>query len=85
MHVFYGQLEADSKLDDRLHALEVRLEHFETQRDQADRTQADQLKRSETRLGKRLTSVENSFHQELQLLKQENHKGGCWFLAVISE
>ncbi|XP_026199698.1 protein FAM81B [Anabas testudineus] len=72
-------VEAESRLADRLHALEARLEHSETQRDQADQTQADQLKRSETRLSKRMTSVENSFHQELQLLKQEYHKG---FLSV---
>lgn len=70
------QLEAASKLADRLCALEARVEQFETQLDQADRSQADRLKRSETKLSKRVTSVESSLHQELQLLKQEYHKGG---------
>ena len=70
------QLEAESRLADRLRALEARVEQFETQRDQADHRRADQLKRSETKLGKRMSSMENSLHQELQLLKQEYHKGG---------
>lgn len=70
------QLEVESRLSDRLCALEARVEQFETQRDQVNRRQADQLKRSEAKLGKRMSSVENSLHQELQLLKQEYHKGG---------
>ncbi|XP_070689537.1 protein FAM81B [Pempheris klunzingeri] len=72
-------LEAASRSADRLRALEARVERFDTRWDQADRSQADQLKRSETRLSKRLTSVESRLHQELQLLKQEYHKG---FLSV---
>ncbi|XP_044051201.1 protein FAM81B isoform X2 [Siniperca chuatsi] len=72
-------LESTSRLADRLRALVARVEQFETQRDQANRSQADQLKRSETKLSKRMTSMESSLHQELQLLKQENHKG---FLSV---
>ncbi|KAK2837417.1 hypothetical protein Q5P01_014629 [Channa striata] len=72
-------VEAESRLADRLHVLEVQLGHFETQRDQAERGQADQLKSTETRVSKRMTSVENNLHQELQLLKQEYHKG---FLSV---
>ncbi|XP_070761261.1 protein FAM81B [Enoplosus armatus] len=72
-------LEAASRSADRLCALVVRVEQFETQREQADRSRADQLKRSETKLGERMTSVETSLHQELQLLKQEYHKG---FLSV---
>ena len=70
------QFEAESRLAVRLRALEARVEQFEAQQDQADLCQADQLKRSETKLGKRITSVESSLHQELQLLKQEYHKGG---------
>ncbi|GAA6221027.1 protein FAM81B isoform X1 [Lates japonicus] len=71
--------EAESRLAEQLRALEACVEQFETQRDQAGQSQADQLKRSETKLSKRMTSVENSLHQELQLLKQEYHKG---FLSV---
>ncbi|XP_070821077.1 protein FAM81B [Chaetodon trifascialis] len=71
--------EAASRLADRLRALEARVAQLETQQHQADRSQADQLKRSETKLGKRMTSVESGLHQELQLLKQEYHKG---FLSV---
>ncbi|XP_022608255.1 protein FAM81B [Seriola dumerili] len=72
-------LEAESGLAKRLRTLEARVEQFETQRDQADQSQANQLKRSETKLSKRLTSLENSLQQKLQLLKQEYHKG---FLSV---
>ncbi|XP_053181537.1 protein FAM81B [Scomber japonicus] len=75
-------LQAESRLVERLHALEARVERFETQLDKTDHhqaDQADQLKRSETKLGKRISSVENSLHRELQLLKQEYHKG---FLSV---
>ncbi|XP_035514945.1 protein FAM81B [Morone saxatilis] len=72
-------LKAASALADRLHALEARMEQFETQLDRANRSQGDQLKRSETKLSKRMTSVESNLHQELQLLKQEYHKG---FLSV---
>ncbi|TMS03615.1 Protein FAM81B, partial [Larimichthys crocea] len=72
-------LEASSRSADRLRALEARVEQFEIQLDQANRSQADHLKRSETKLSKRMTSVESSLHQELQLLKQECHKG---FLSV---
>ncbi|XP_074494385.1 protein FAM81B isoform X2 [Sebastes fasciatus] len=69
-------LEAESGLAVWLRALEARVEQSETQRDHADCNQADQLKRSETKLSKRMTSVESGLHQELQLLKQEYHKGG---------
>ncbi|XP_067376837.1 protein FAM81B isoform X1 [Channa argus] len=72
-------LEAQSRLSDRLQALEVQLMHLESQKDQADRIRADQLKCNETRVSKKMTSVENSLHRELQLLKQEYHKG---FLSV---
>ncbi|XP_042344597.1 protein FAM81B [Plectropomus leopardus] len=72
-------LEAESRLAVQLRALEVRMEQSEAQRDQTDHSQADQLKRSETKLSKRMTSVESSLHRELQLLKQEYHKG---FLSV---
>ncbi|KAL3063064.1 hypothetical protein OYC64_002781 [Pagothenia borchgrevinki] len=72
-------LEAESRLAVRLQALEARVEQFEAQQDQADRRQSDHLKRSETKLSKRMTSMESSLHQELQLLKQEYHKG---FLSV---
>lgn len=73
--------EAVSGLADRLRALEAHVEQFETQWYQADRSQAEQLKRSETKLSKRMTSVESSLHRELQLLKQEYQKGG-WSLSV---
>lgn len=76
MFVFCMQLEASSRLAERLRALEARMEQFETQLDQANCSQADQLKRSEAKLSKRMTSVESSLHQELQLLKQACHKGG---------
>ncbi|XP_073321582.1 protein FAM81B [Pagrus major] len=72
-------LEAASGLADRLGALEARVEQFETQLDPAGRSQADELKRSEIKLSKRITSVQSSLHQELQLLKQDYHKG---FLSV---
>ncbi|KAM7416513.1 hypothetical protein PAMA_018528 [Pampus argenteus] len=72
-------LEAESRLADGLRALEARVEQFETQQDRSDHRQADQLKRSQTELGKRMSSVENSLHQELQLLKHDYHKG---FLSV---
>lgn len=73
--LFCIQLEAESRLAVQLRALEARVEQFEAQQDQADRCQADLLKRSEAKLRKRITSVESSLHQELQLLKQEYHKG----------
>lgn len=57
---------------DRLLALEARVE----KQNQADHSWHDQLKRSEDKLSRRITSVENSLHQELQLLKQQYHKGG---------
>ncbi|KAI3372464.1 hypothetical protein L3Q82_022953 [Scortum barcoo] len=72
-------LEGTSRLADQLGALEAHVEQSESRRDQAARAQTDQLKRSEAKLGKRLSSVESSLHQELQLLKQECHKG---FLSV---
>ncbi|XP_038559570.1 protein FAM81B [Micropterus salmoides] len=72
-------LEVASRLADQLHALVARVEQFEIQQNQADHNQTDQLKHSETKLSKRITSVESSLHQELHLLKQENHKG---FLSV---
>ncbi|XP_032372589.1 protein FAM81B [Etheostoma spectabile] len=72
-------LEAESRLGARLRALEVRVEHVEAQQEQAKRSQAEQLKRSVTKLSKRMTSGESGLHQELQLLKQEYHKG---FLSV---
>ncbi|XP_068422652.1 protein FAM81B [Clinocottus analis] len=72
-------LEAESRSAVRLRALEARVEQFEAQQYQIDRSRADQLKRSETMLRKRETSVESSLRCELQLLKQEYHKG---FLAV---
>lgn len=74
--VFRVQLEAASRLADRLGALEARVEQFETQLDRAGRSQADELKRSETKLNKRITSAQSSLDQELQLLKQDYHKGG---------
>ncbi|XP_028269735.1 protein FAM81B [Parambassis ranga] len=72
-------LEAETKLAARLHALEGCVEQFETRWNQSDRSPSDQLKRSEAKLSKRMTSVEISLHRELQLLKQEYHKG---FLSV---
>ncbi|XP_029999292.1 protein FAM81B [Sphaeramia orbicularis] len=68
-------LEAESRLADRLHALEARVEQFETQWDKSTIRHADHLKRSESILNKRVASVENSLHQELQLLKQNYDKG----------
>lgn len=76
LRVFRVQLEAASRLADRLGALEARVEKFETQLDRAGRSQADELKRSETKLNKRITSAQSSLDQELQLLKQDYHKGG---------
>ncbi|XP_026176878.1 protein FAM81B [Mastacembelus armatus] len=67
--------ETETRLADQLGALEARLERYVTQKNQADRNQAYRLKDSEARLGKRMASVENNLHQELQLLKQEYHKG----------
>uniref|UniRef100_UPI0037E7CAC5 protein FAM81B n=1 Tax=Semicossyphus pulcher TaxID=241346 RepID=UPI0037E7CAC5 len=72
-------LEATSRLAERLRALEARVEQCETQQDQTHHCQADQMKHSKTKLSKRMTSVEIGLHQELQLLKQEYHKG---FLSV---
>ncbi|XP_030594185.1 protein FAM81B [Archocentrus centrarchus] len=68
-----------SRLTDRQLALEARAEKFDTQWNEADCTHYDQLKRSEGKLSRRITSVENRLHQKLQLLKQEYHKG---FLSV---
>ncbi|XP_063752811.1 protein FAM81B [Eleginops maclovinus] len=69
----------ESRLAAQVRALEAQVEQFEAQQDHADRRQSDHLKHSETKLSKRMTSVESSLHQELQLLKQEYHKG---FLSV---
>ncbi|KAM3611642.1 uncharacterized protein V6R79_021973 [Siganus canaliculatus] len=71
--------EAMSTFGERLRALEARAEQFGTQLDQAYHFQAEQLNRSETKLSKRLGSVESILHQQLQLLKQEYHKA---FLSV---
>ncbi|XP_039477020.1 protein FAM81B [Oreochromis aureus] len=68
-------LGAESRLADRLLALEARVEKFDIQQNQADRSRHDQLKRSEDKLSRRITLVENNLHQELQLLKQQYHKG----------
>ena len=81
MCAFCVQFEVASRLADRLGALEARVEQFETQLDRAGRSQADELKRSETKLSKRITSAQSSLDQELQLLKQDYHKGGL-FLPV---
>ncbi|KAF7670347.1 hypothetical protein LDENG_00010160 [Lucifuga dentata] len=62
--------ETETTLADRLGALEGRLEQ-----EKVENSQAEQLKRSETKLSKRMSSLERLFHQELQLLKQEYHKG----------
>ncbi|KAM4577692.1 uncharacterized protein fam81b [Odontesthes bonariensis] len=64
---------------DRLLALEVHLGQFEMDLNQADSSQSDQLKLSEAKVSRIMTSAENSLHQELQLLKQEYHIG---FLSV---
>ena len=81
MCAFCVQFEVASRLADRLGALEARVKQFETQLDRAGRSQADELKRSETKLSKRITSAQSSLDQELQLLKQDYHKGGL-FLPV---
>ncbi|XP_074526849.1 protein FAM81B [Halichoeres trimaculatus] len=70
---------SSSGLADRLCALETRMKQCETQLELTCCSHTDQLKLSETKLRKRITSVENGLHQELQLLKQEYHKG---FLSV---
>ncbi|CAJ1068543.1 protein FAM81B isoform X2 [Xyrichtys novacula] len=72
-------LKSSSSLADQLRALENRMEQWETRNDLSCRSQVEQLKRSETKLSKRITSAESSLRQELQLLKQEYHKG---FLSV---
>lgn len=61
---------------DHLLALEARVEKFDIQQNQADRSRHDQLKHSEDKLSRRITLVENNLHQELQLLKQQYYKGG---------
>ncbi|XP_051806383.1 protein FAM81B [Acanthochromis polyacanthus] len=77
-------LEIESRLDGHVLALEIHVEQFEKQQSQTDHSQYDQLKHSEAKLSKRMTSVENSIHQELQLLKQEYHRGG-WLLSSVSK
>lgn len=77
MCVHCVQSHAEATLADRLLSLEARVEQIETQRNQADSSQSVQLKRYEARLSRQVTSVQSSFHQELQLLKQEYHKGSC--------
>ncbi|XP_034547205.1 protein FAM81B [Notolabrus celidotus] len=67
--------ETSSRLADQLCALEARVKQCETQQNLACHSQADQLKGSETKLSKRITSVESGLHQELQLLKHEYQKG----------
>ncbi|XP_068166930.1 protein FAM81B [Antennarius striatus] len=64
-----------SGFSDRMHALEARVEKFETQLKKAERCQAGDLKHSDARLAQRMSSVENGLHEEMQLLKQEYHKG----------
>ncbi|XP_029018219.1 protein FAM81B [Betta splendens] len=71
--------EAESTLGEQLRGLDARLQNSEAQRQQAERSQEDRVRRHETRLSKRMASVETSLRQELQLLKQEYHKG---FLSV---
>ncbi|KAM7019102.1 protein FAM81B [Tautogolabrus adspersus] len=67
--------ESASRLSERLRALEARVDLCLAQKEQIHQRQADQMKRCETVLSKRMTSVESGLHQELQLLKQEYHKG----------
>ncbi|XP_029960021.1 protein FAM81B [Salarias fasciatus] len=67
-------LEAESRLSERVLALEGRVERCEGRR-----SQTDELKHCEAKLSRRMTSVENGVHQQLQLLKQEYHTG---FLSV---
>ncbi|XP_056276019.1 protein FAM81A [Pseudoliparis swirei] len=74
-----NKLEADSRSAARLRALEARVEQLEARRDQTHRSRAERPKRSGPTLGDRETSAESSLRCELQLLKQEYHKG---FLAV---
>lgn len=69
-------VQVEAKFAEQLCALEARVEQLETQQDQTGRHQSDQLKCFKTKLGKRMSSVENSLHRELQLLKHEYHKGG---------
>ncbi|KAM4616823.1 protein FAM81B [Polymixia lowei] len=74
-------LEAESRIMERLCVLEARVERSEAHQDQADHSQADQRKRLETKLSGRISSLEKSLHQEsglrqeLQLVKQDYHKG----------
>uniref|UniRef100_A0A672JNA0 Family with sequence similarity 81 member B n=1 Tax=Salarias fasciatus TaxID=181472 RepID=A0A672JNA0_SALFA len=61
---------AESRLSERVLALEGRVERCEGRR-----SQTDELKHCEAKLSRRMTSVENGVHQQLQLLKQEYHTG----------
>lgn len=63
------QVEAQCRFSGQFLALDARLE-------QADQNNAKQIKKHEYNLGRRMKSVENSLGEELQLLKQEYHKGG---------
>ncbi|XP_024909213.1 protein FAM81B [Cynoglossus semilaevis] len=67
-----GIVEAQCRFSGQFLALDARLE-------QADQNNAKQIKKHEYNLGRRMKSVENSLGEELQLLKQEYHKG---FLSV---
>ena len=73
--VDFLQKETQCQLFERLHALESRLGQWEARYDSSLSGWADQLKRMETKLSQRLSSLEHSLRHELQLLKQNYHRG----------
>ncbi|XP_020773276.2 protein FAM81B [Boleophthalmus pectinirostris] len=72
---FMSEQEAERGLLNRLQALEIGLEQFRSQQEQAVCNQAERLKNMETRLSNKVDALEKILHHEVQLLKHNYHKG----------
>ncbi|KAM6965417.1 protein FAM81B [Aplochiton taeniatus] len=68
-------VDAEIKLLEQLRTMEARVEQTEGQLEKASRGHGDRLRRSENKLASRINSVEASFRQELQLMKQDYQEG----------
>lgn len=67
------QVEADGRLSEQVRLLSVRVERAEIQLEQEH--QADRVKHSKRKLHSRISTLETSFREELQLIKQDYQSG----------
>ncbi|XP_052334486.1 protein FAM81B isoform X2 [Oncorhynchus keta] len=66
-------VEADGRLSEQVRLLSVRVERAEIQLEQEH--QADRVKHSKRKLHSRISTLETSFREELQLIKQDYQSG----------